>query len=126
LKEWEGLDYDVNEIQIASGGRPLIYTIFKTIIDKGDKVIYAVPSWNNNHYVHLTDGEHCLIDCTVENDFMPTAEDIAPHIKGATLLCLCTPQNPTGTTLNKEALTKICDLVLAENAQRKEGEKNYM
>ena len=49
IKEWEGLDYTINEIQIASGGRPLIYTIFKTIVDKGDKVIYAAPSWNNNH-----------------------------------------------------------------------------
>jgi aspartate aminotransferase len=123
LKEWEGLDYAPNEIQIASGGRPLIYAIFKTIVDKGDKVIYAAPSWNNNHYVHLTDGEHCLIECAVENNFMPTAEAIAPHIKGATLLCLCTPQNPTGTTLSKGVLEKICDLVLEENLLRKSDEK---
>jgi len=26
-------------------------------IDKGDKVIYSVPSWNNNHYVHYR-GKH--------------------------------------------------------------------
>lgn len=123
LKEWEGIDYAPNEIQIASGGRPLIYTIFKAIVDKGDKVIYGVPSWNNNHYVHMTDGEHCVIECSVENDFMPTVEDVAKHIKGATLLCLCTPQNPTGTTLSKESLEAICDLVLAENATRAEGEK---
>ncbi len=123
LKEWEGIDYAPNEIQIASGGRPLIYTIFKAIVDKGDKVIYGVPSWNNNHYVHMTDGEHCVIECSVENDFMPTVEDVAKHIKGATLLCLCTPQNPTGTTLSKESLEAICDLVLAENATRGEGDK---
>jgi aspartate aminotransferase len=123
LKEWEGIDYAPNQIQIASGGRPLIYTIFKAIVDKGDKVIYGVPSWNNNHYVHMTDGEHCVIECSVENDFMPTVEDVAKHIKGATLLCLCTPQNPTGTTLSKASLEAICDLVLAENATRGEGEK---
>ncbi|MBS1641762.1 MAG: aminotransferase class I/II-fold pyridoxal phosphate-dependent enzyme [Bacteroidetes bacterium] len=123
LKEWEDLSYDVSEIQIASGGRPLIYAIFRTIVDKGDKVIYGVPSWNNNHYVHITDGEHCLIDCKLENNFMPTAEDIAPHLKAAVLLCLCTPQNPTGTTLNKNELEKICNLVLEENAKRKEDEK---
>ena len=123
LKEWEGIDYAPNEIQIASGGRPLIYTIFKAIVDKGDKVIYGVPSWNNNHYVHMTDGEHCVIECSVENDFMPTVEDVAKHIKGATLLCLCTPQNPTGTTLSKESLAAICDLILAENATRGADEK---
>lgn len=123
LKEWEALDYAPNEIQIASGGRPLIYTIFKAIVDKGDKVIYGVPSWNNNHYVHMTEGVHCVIECLPENDFMPTVEDIRTHIKGATLICLCTPQNPTGTTLTKDVLADICDLIIAENASRKEDEK---
>ncbi len=123
LKEWEGLDYAPDEIQVASGGRPLIYTLFKAIVDKGDKVIYGVPSWNNNHYVHLTDGEHCLIDCLPENNFMPLAEDVAKHIKGATLVCLCSPQNPTGTTLTKESLAKICDLIIEENNTRLADEK---
>jgi aspartate aminotransferase len=123
LKEREGLDYTEQEIQVASGGRPLIYTIFRAIVDKGDKVIYGVPSWNNNHYAHMTAGEHCVIECHPENDFMPTAADIKPHIKGAALLCICTPQNPTGTTLTKTALEEICDLVLEENKQRATGEK---
>src|SRR6201995_4075187 len=50
LKDREQLEYKTDEIVVASGGRPLIYAIFRTLIDKGDKVIYAVPSWNNNHY----------------------------------------------------------------------------
>lgn len=123
LKEWEGLEYAPNEIQIAAGGRPLIYTIFKTIVNKGDKVIYAVPSWNNNHYVHMSEAVHCMIEATPENNFMPTAADIAPHIAGASLLALCTPQNPTGTTFFKSELEKICDLVLEENKQRGPGAK---
>lgn len=123
LKDWEGIEYSNNEILIAAGGRPLIYTIFQAIVDKGDKVIYATPSWNNNHYVHMTQGEHCMIDAKPENNFMPLASDIEPHINGATLICLCSPQNPTGTTLRKEELEKICDLVLEENKRRGEGEK---
>ena len=123
VKEWEGIDYVNNEILIAAGGRPLIYTIFKTIVDKGDKVIYATPSWNNNHYVHMTEGVHCMIEAAPENNFMPLAADIAPHLPGATLICLCSPQNPTGTTLLKEELEKICDLVLEENKKRTENEK---
>jgi aspartate aminotransferase len=123
LKDWEGLDYAPNEIQIAAGGRPLIYTIFKVLVDAGDKVIYAAPSWNNNHYTNMNDAEHCVIEATIGNNFMPTANDIAKHIKGATLICLCTPQNPTGTTLQKEVLAEICDLIIAENNSRGEGEK---
>lgn len=123
IEHYEGIHYEANEIQIASGGRPLIYSLFSTLVDPGDKVIYAVPSWNNNHYTHLNHGTPCEITALPENDFMPTAEEIAPHLKGAALLCLCTPQNPTGTTLSKEALEKICDLVLAENQSRGAEEK---
>jgi aspartate aminotransferase len=123
IKQWEGLDFSTDEVLISAGGRPLIYTLFKTLVDKGDKIIYPVPSWNNNHYVHLTDAQHCVIEALPENNFMPTVEDIAPCLNGATLLCLCSPQNPTGTTLPKEQLESICDLVLDENRRRGEREK---
>jgi aspartate aminotransferase len=123
IKRYENIDYSPTEIQIASGGRPLIYSLFSTVVNPGDKVIYAVPSWNNNHYTMLNGGTPCEIAVTPENDFMPTAADIAPHVKGAALLCLCTPQNPTGTTLSKEELEKICDLVIEENNSRGADEK---
>lgn len=119
----QGISYAVNEVQIASGGRPLIYSLFATVVNPGDKVIYAVPSWNNNHYTNLNLGQACEIVTAPEHDFMPTAADIAPHIKGAALLCLCTPQNPTGTTLSQSELEKICDLVLEENKSRGPDEK---
>ncbi len=123
IQDRQGLEYAVNEIQIASGGRPLIYTLFKTVVEEGDKVIYAVPSWNNNHYTHLNKAVHVMIEATPENNFMPSAAAIAPHLAGAALLCLCTPQNPTGTTLEKEELEKICHLIVEENNRRGEGEK---
>jgi aspartate aminotransferase len=123
LKDREDLTYSPDEILVASGGRPLIYSLFRILVDKGDKVIYAVPSWNNNHYTQFTGGEHVVVEAFPENDFMPSAEDIRPHIQGATLLCLCSPQNPTGTTISKKDLTSICEMVLAENARRGPQEK---
>lgn len=123
IEKNQGVHYGPQEILISNGGRPLIYAIYRTLVDKGDKVIYPVPSWNNNHYIHFTEGEHVVIEASKENNFMPTAAQIAPHIKGATLLALCSPLNPTGTTFNKEELNAICELVIKENEQRKEGEK---
>jgi aspartate aminotransferase len=93
------------------------------LVDKDDKVIYSVPSWNNNHYVHFNEGKHVLIEATRKNNFMPLAEDIKPHIKDAVLIALCSPLNPTGTVFKKEELEKICDMVLEENARRGEDEK---
>lgn len=118
-----GLDYKPTEILIAAGGRPLIYSLYKVIVDKGDKVIYPTPSWNNNHYVHLTEAEHVTIEATKENNFMLSAAQIKEHIKGVTLLALCSPLNPTGTTFSKTELEAICDLVIEENNSRSEGQK---
>ena len=122
-KETEGLDYGLNEVLIASGGRPLIYAIFRAVCDKGDKIIYAVPSWNNNHYTHFVEGEHIVVEAKAENNFMPSADDIRPFIKEATLIALCSPQNPTGTTFKKNDLEAIADLVIAENKRRGKDEK---
>jgi aspartate aminotransferase len=101
----------------------LIYATFRAICDKGDKIIYAVPSWNNNHYTHFVGGEHIVVEATAANNFMPSAEDIRPFIKEATLIALCSPQNPTGTTFKKEGLEAICDLVIEENKRRGPNEK---
>jgi aspartate aminotransferase len=123
LADREQLHYKPEELLVAGGGRPLIYSLFMAVADRGDKIIYGVPSWNNNHYAQFVGGEHVVIQTSEENNFMPSAGDIAPHIRGAVLLCLCSPQNPTGTTITKKDLEDICDLVLGENARRGPGEK---
>jgi aspartate aminotransferase len=123
LNKYEGLDYSSDEILIAGGARPLIYAIFQTVVDKGDKVVFPTPSWNNNHYCHLSGANAVMIETKPENNFMPTADELRPHLKGATLLSLCSPLNPTGTIFTKKGLAEICDLVLEENASRGESEK---
>jgi len=123
IKKNEGLEFQPSEVLVASGGRPLIYAAYRAICDAGEKVIYAVPSWNNNHYTHFVGGEHTVIQATAENHFMPVAADIKPHLNNACLLALCSPQNPTGTTFRRKTLEEICDLVLEENARRGDDEK---
>ncbi len=123
ISEREGLDYAAGEILIAAGGRPLIYALYRALVDKDDKVIYSVPSWNNNHYIHFVEGIHALIEAKAENNFMPLADEIKQHLKGAALIALCSPLNPTGTIFKKKELEDICDLVLQENMERGIDEK---
>lgn len=123
LKDEEGLDYSADQILIAGGARPLIYAIFQALVDLGDTIVFPVPSWNNNHYTHLSRAKQVVVETSPENNFMPTAEELAPHLKGATLLALCSPLNPTGTAFTKEGLEQICDLVLSENLRRGADEK---
>lgn len=118
-----GLNYSPNDILVAGGSRPLIYATYMALIDPGDTVVFPVPSWNNNHYCHLSGAKPALVETRPENNFMPTAADVAPHLAGATLLALCSPLNPTGTVFSKDDLTAICDLVIAENQRRSPDEK---
>lgn len=113
-----GIDYRPEEVLIAAGCRPLIYALYRSVLDAGDKVIYPVPSWNNENYVAMLDAQAVLIETTPQNHFLPTAAEIAPHIKHATLLALCAPQNPTGTIFTAENLREICQLIVAENQRR--------
>ena len=117
------LEYDAENILISGGSRPLIYAVFRTILDAGDSVLYALPSWNNNHYCHLTSAQKLEVETTPENNFMPTPKDLEPYISEASLLALCSPQNPTGTVFTKEGLKEICELVLEENKNRKGNRK---
>lgn len=123
IKQKQGLEFKENQILIAGGARPVIYAIFKALVDPGDYVLFPVPSWNNNHYSHLSAAQQIIVETRVENNFMPTAAELAPHLSKATLLALCSPLNPTGTTFTKEGLEEICDLVIKENTRRGEKEK---
>lgn len=123
IRSRQGLDYDPDSFLISGGGRPLIYAVYRAICNEGDKIIYPTPSWNNNHYTHFVGGEHIAVQTKSENNFLPTAEDLIPHLKDATLLALCSPLNPTGTVYTKEQLSKICEAVIEENKRRDPGQK---
>jgi aspartate aminotransferase len=111
-------NYQPEEVLISAGARPLIYAVYVTLLDPGDTVIFPVPSWNNNHYCHLARVNPVYVETQAENNFMPTADDIRPHIEKATLIALCSPLNPTGTVFGKKQLEDICDLILEENNRR--------
>jgi aspartate aminotransferase len=113
-----GLDYPVESVLIAGGSRPVIYGMYRTVCDPGDVVVYGVPSWNNNHYVHLAGATPSPVPCTPESFFLPTPGQIVPRLERARLLCLNSPLNPSGTALSADALRGIGQAVLAENRRR--------
>ncbi len=118
LKKRGNLTYQPNEILVAGGARPIIYAIYRTLVNPNEKIIFAVPSWNNNHYTYLNGAKPIVIEAKPENNFMPSAKDIAPFIQEASLIALCSPQNPTGTIFSKEGLIEICNLIISENKRR--------
>lgn len=117
------LDYPLDGIFVASGGRPVIYALYRTVVDSGERVVFPVPSWNNDAYCNIMGAAPVAVPCGPETNFLPTAELLRPHLRGASLLVLNSPSNPAGTMFDAQQLGDICDLVLRENARRGEGER---
>ena len=117
-QRWLGLDIPARAIVVTSGSRPGLYAAYRALVDPGDRVVYPVPSWNNNHYCHLVGAVGVPVTCGPEHAFLPTAALLARHVRGARMLALNSPSNPTGTAFDAETLGEICDLVLEENARR--------
>jgi aspartate aminotransferase len=118
-----GLDYPLESFIITSGARPAIYATYQTLIDEGDKVVYPIPSWNNNYYCHISRATSESVICRAEDAFLPTREILEGSLTDAKLLSLCSPLNPCGTAFTQEALEGICDLVLEENAAREKTDR---
>jgi len=118
-----GLRYPAESVIVTSGSRPGVYGTYATLVDPGDRVVYPAPSWNNNYYCHMVGAVADPVATTPEESFMPSAEVLAPHLRGARLLALNSPLNPCGTVFTAESLGAICDLVLEENARRSRSER---
>ncbi|HTE49395.1 MAG TPA: aminotransferase class I/II-fold pyridoxal phosphate-dependent enzyme [Kofleriaceae bacterium] len=119
-----GLDYPSSSILIAGGARPLIYAIYRAVVDQGDSVVYPVPSWNNNHYCHMVGARGVPVLCGPEDRFLPTRDALVRELAGARLLCINSPLNPTGTAISADALRGICEAVVEENdARSRTGER---
>src|SRR5260370_17565163 len=48
-----GLKYPLDSVLIAGGARPIIFAAYAAVVDPGDKVVYPIPSWNNNPYTYF-------------------------------------------------------------------------
>lgn len=116
-----GVRYPVESILITSGGRPVIYSAFRILVSAGEKVVYSVPSWQNDSYSWLSGAREIVITAKASNGFQPTLEEIAPHLGDARMLCLCSPGNPTGTAMDPAVFKSILEAVVVENRRREES-----
>jgi aspartate aminotransferase len=117
-----GLSIPPASVVITGGSRPGLFAAYQLTVDRGDRVVFSVPSWNNDHYCTLAGATPVPVQCGCDTAFLPTAAMLARHLRDARLLVLNSPLNPTGTALDEATLGAICDAVLEENARRPSGE----
>ncbi len=113
-----GVRYPVEAIVVCSGGRPVLYGAYRAVVNPGDKVVFSVPSWQNEAYALITGGESVVIEATADTGFQPTLEQFRPHLGDAAMICICSPGNPTGTVMTEQQLGDILRAVVEENMKR--------
>ncbi len=118
LERGLGLGYDLDSVLVTSGSRPGVYGTYRAIVSPGERVVYPVPSWNNNYYCDMVGAAGVPVETLADESFLPTRALLEPHVRDARMIALNSPLNPCGTAFTAEALAAICDLILEENARR--------
>ncbi|MBT3341212.1 MAG: aminotransferase class I/II-fold pyridoxal phosphate-dependent enzyme [Planctomycetes bacterium] len=118
IRRTQNLDYPLDAITVVSGGRPSLYATYRLLVDPGELVLFPTPSWNNHNYRDVCDVRVRAVPCGPETAFQPTAAAMEPHLGGARLLVLNTPQNPSGGVMAKEEVEAFGHLLVRENTAR--------
>jgi aspartate aminotransferase len=117
-----GLAIPAASIVVIGGARPGLFAAYHLTVNRGDRVVFPVPSWHNNYYCELVGATPVPIECGSGTAFLPTAAMLRQSLRGARLLALNSPANPTGTAFDRATLEAICDAVLEENRRRAPNE----
>ena len=111
-RTFEVLYQPENEIIVTVGASQAIDIALRSIIDPGDEVIIVEPCFvSYSPLVTLAGGTPVHVQAESEQEFKITSEKLESAITPKTkAIMICSPNNPTGTMLNKEELQKIAEI----------------
>lgn len=112
-----GLNYQTDQIFIASGAKHALYTLFQALLDEEDEVIVPTPYWvSYPEQVKLADGVPVYIEGKEENDFKITPQQIEEAVSSKTkAIIINSPSNPTGMIYSRDELAAIGEVCLKHN-----------
>lgn len=113
FKRDRGLDYALDEIMVANGGKQVIFDAFLASIDEGDEVVIPAPYWGAYPLMaKCMGGEPVIVNCPENNGFRLRPEDLDAAITPKTKwLMLNSPNNPTGAAMSRDELVAIGEVM---------------
>jgi aspartate aminotransferase len=110
-----GLEYDLNEIMVSTGGKQVIFNAMLATLNPQDEVIIPAPYWVSYPEIVALFGGVCRnIPCDEGNNFKLSPEDLEKAITPRTRwLILNSPSNPTGATYTKDELRALAKVLYA-------------
>ena len=106
-RDWHGIDLNPDRVIVTAGASGAFLLAFSAFFDAGDRVAAGLPGYPSYRQIlralSLTPVD---IATTAANRFQPVPEQVPDDIAG---LIVASPGNPTGTMLDRPALTALVD-----------------
>lgn len=114
FKRDNDLEYTRDQITVGTGGKQTLYNALMASVNAGDEVIIPAPYWvSYPDMVLLAEGTPVPIECTKDNDFKLTPEQLEAAITPKTKwLIFNSPSNPTGGAYTRDELKALTDILL--------------
>lgn len=108
------LDYELAQVFVAPGGKPVIYDAMMATLNPGDEVVIPAPYWvSYPDIVNLAGGQPVAVETRAEDGFKLQPEDLDAAITDKTKWFIFnSPSNPSGATYSAEELKKLTDVLL--------------
>jgi len=133
-----GINFDISEIVVTTGGSEAILFAFATICGPGQEIIVFEPFYTNyNGYASIAGIKLVPVRTFAKNGFhLPERKEIEKKITKRTRgILICNPNNPTGTVYKKKELKMLAEItkeknlfILSDEVYREfvfDGEKHY-
>ena len=114
LKEITSIDYDPkSELLVTVGASQALDIALRAIVNPGDEVIVIEPSFvSYASLVSLAGGVPVSVQTSGDMEFRLQPEELEKAITEKTkAIILCSPNNPTGTLLEKEELERLAEII---------------
>jgi len=107
------LRYDIRQINVSPGGKPVIFNALAVTVGPGDEVIIPAPCWvSYPDMVRLCEGTPIVVSCGSDTAFKLTPAALRAAITPKTKwLMLNSPSNPTGAAYSADELKALADVL---------------
>ena len=109
FKRDNNLNYDVSQINVSPGGKPVIFNALLATLNLGDEVIIPSPCWvSYPEMAKLCGGVPVVVPCKMEQGFKLLPEQLEAAITPLTRwLMLNSPSNPSGAAYSFSELKDL-------------------
>ena len=114
------IDIDPQRVVVTAGASAALLLLAAALVDEGDKVIMADPSYPcNRQFIKAFGGNVHLVPTQADSHFQLNNALLQQHWQAGTRgLMLATPSNPTGTAVAPDELAAMCEFTRSQDAWR--------